>query len=181
MIFVVKRYGVNGYAKEALKEKISEPKIQVRVLSAERTFWEKATILHQYAHLPGDKKLPPRLSRHFYDFFCLLNSSIKEKALEEADLLVRVANHKSLYFASGWASYGTARKGTLKLFPLNQIIKQLEKDYTLMNAMFFRDIPDWELILKKIEEFEKGFNNLNALKEDLFSITPLSKFLERQS
>lgn len=153
---------IQSYTKEALKEKMSEPKIRVRVLSAERTFWEKATILHQYAHLPESKKLPPRLSRHFYDFFCLLNSGIKKKALDETDLLVRVANHKSLYFASNWANYGAARKGTLKLFPPNRILKELEKDYALMNAMFFREIPEWKLILETIEEFEKIFNNLNG-------------------
>lgn len=156
----VSEHRIRSYAKEALKEKIHEPEIFVRVLNAERTFWEKATILHQYAHLPQDKKLPPRISRHYYDFFRLLNSEIKEKAISEAALLERVANHKSIYFASSWANYGTARKRTLKLIPSVQILKELEKDYTLMEAMFFREIPDWELILKTIDQFEKEFNDM---------------------
>ena len=150
---------IQSYAKDALKEKIHEPEIRIRVLNAERTFWEKATILHQYAHLPDDKKLPPRISRHFYDFFRLLISQVKEKALIEITLLERVANHKSIYFASKWANYGTARKGTLKLVPPPHILKELERDYVLMEAMFFREIPDWDLILKTIEYFEKEFNN----------------------
>ncbi len=58
----VSDHKVQSYVKEALKEKINEPEIIVRVLNAERTFWEKATILHQYAHLPVDKSLPPRIS-----------------------------------------------------------------------------------------------------------------------
>jgi hypothetical protein len=157
----VSEHKIESYVKEALKETIHEPDIVIRVLNAERTFWEKATILHQYAHLPEDKKLPPRISRHFYDFFRLINSSIKKKALEEVALLERVANHKSIYFASGWASYGTARQGTLKFFPPPQVLKELERDYVLMEAMFFREIPDWELILKTIETFEKEFNNIN--------------------
>jgi len=156
----VSEHKIQSYVKEALKEKIHEPEICVRVLNAERTFWEKATILHQYAHLPEDKKLPPRISRHFYDFFRLLNSEIKKKALAETALLERVATHKSIYFASSWANYGAARKETLKLFPPARILKELEKDYVLMNAMFFREIPDWTLILKTIEKFEKEFNNL---------------------
>jgi hypothetical protein len=154
----VSEHKIQSYAKEALKEKIHEPEIRVRVLNAERTFWEKATILHQYAHLPEDKKLPPRISRHFYDFFRLLNSKIKEKALIETALLERVAIHKSIYFASSWANYGTARKETLKLFPPDRILKELEKDYALMGAMFFREIPDWQLILQTIEDFEREFN-----------------------
>lgn len=87
----VSEHKIHSYAKEALKEKIHEPETLVRVLNAERTFWEKATILHQYSHLPEDKKLPPRISRHFYDFFRLLNSEVKEKALVETSLLERVA------------------------------------------------------------------------------------------
>jgi len=154
----VSNHKIQSYAKEALKEKIREDEIVVRVLNAERTFWEKATILHQYAHLPEDKKTPARISRHLYDFFRLLNSPVKEKALSELALLERVAIHKSVYFASGWASYGTARKGTLKLSPPERIIAELEKDYALMEPMFFREIPEWKLILKAIDEFEREFN-----------------------
>ncbi|WP_042280002.1 nucleotidyl transferase AbiEii/AbiGii toxin family protein [Candidatus Protochlamydia sp. R18] len=156
----VSEHKIQSYVKEALKEKIHESEILVRVLNAERTFWEKATILHQYAHLPKNKKLPSRISRHYYDFFRLLNSEIKEKALIETPLLERVAIHKSIYFASSWANYGTARKETLKLFPPTQILKELEKDYALMKSMFFRETPEWGLILKAIGNFEKEFNNV---------------------
>ena len=141
-----------------LKEKIHEEKVVVRTLNAERTFWEKATILHQYAHLPDGKPLPPRISRHFYDFFRLLNSSVKKKALSDLSLLERVATHKSIYFASGWANYRAARKGTLKLSPLARVRDELEKDYALMEPMFFRERPDWNLILRAIAGFETEFN-----------------------
>ncbi len=157
----VSEHKIESYVKEVLKEKIHEPDTVIRVLNAERTFWEKATILHQYAHLPEDKKLPPRISRHYYDFFRLLSSEIKKKALIDTTLLERVAIHKSIYFASSWASYGTARKKTLKLLPSVRISKELERDYTLMKAMFFREVPNWESILNTIEQFEDEFNNLN--------------------
>ncbi|OFZ79182.1 MAG: hypothetical protein A2583_00635 [Bdellovibrionales bacterium RIFOXYD1_FULL_53_11] len=155
----VSEHAIQSYVKEAIKEKVTEPTVRVRVLNAERTFWEKATILHQYAHLPAEKALPPRISRHFYDFFCLLNSAIKAKALSDVALLERVATHKSVYFSSGWANYATARKGTLKLSPLPRILGDLEKDFVLMNKMFFGRIPDWQLILQTIAEFEAEFNS----------------------
>lgn len=154
----VSNHEIKSYAKEALKEKIHEDTVLVRVLNAERTFWEKATILHQYAHLPDSKALPARISRHLYDFFCLLKSTTKEKALSDISLLDRVATHKSIYFASGWANYSTARKGTLKLSPPPRILEALQKDYELMEAMFFRERPDWNLILKTIKDFEQAFN-----------------------
>lgn len=155
----VSEHKIQSYAKIALQNKIYEPEVIVRVLDAERTFWEKATILHQYAHLPKDKTLPLRLSRHWYDFFKLLNSPIKEKALQKAALLERVAHHKKVYFASGWANYDLARKGTLKLLPSEQISHDLEKDFALMMPMFFGEVPKWKNILYTIGKFESEFNS----------------------
>jgi hypothetical protein len=156
----VSKHRIQSYAKVALNDKVTEQEIMVKVLDAKRTFWEKATILHQYAHLPQDKKLPVRISRHYYDFFCLLNSSIKSEALQELELLDRVATHKSIYFSSAWASYGTAKKGTLKLLPQTIHLDALERDYGLMKDMFYGDIPYWNDILNLIGKFELEFNEV---------------------
>ena len=154
----VSKHKIQSYTKLALNEKITEPEIWVKVLEARRTFWEKATILHQYAHLPQAKKLPLRISRHYYDFFCLLNSDIKMSAIAETELLNRVAIHKSIYFSSAWASYGTARKGSLRLLPPLTLSDALEKDFGLMRDMFFGRIPGWSEILQDIGDFELEFN-----------------------
>lgn len=154
----VSKHKIQSYAKVALDHKVSEGEVWVKVLDAKRTFWEKATILHQYAHLPHDKKLPPRISRHYYDFFRLLNSDIKSAALVEEDLLDRVAKHKSIYFASGWANYDTARKGSLRLSPPVNLLGELERDFGLMKDMFFGNVPEWSGILEGIREFEIEFN-----------------------
>ncbi len=150
---------LRSYVKETLKEKVFDDEITVRVLNAERTFWEKATILHRLAHLPDGKVMPARSSRHLYDFFQLLNSIVKMVALKDFGLLERVAQHNSIYFASSWASYETARKGTLKLSPVARVLEELAHDYEEMRTMFYRsERPKWELILKTIEEFEREFN-----------------------
>jgi hypothetical protein len=154
----VSDHKIQSYIKGALKEKISEPEVMVKVLNAERTFWEKATILHQYAHLPKEKALPARISRHHYDFFCLLNSKVKDKAIADQDLLERVAVHKSIYFALAWASYETARKGSLKLSPPQRIVADLKRDFGLMKDMFFGPVPEWNDVLNTIEKFEADFN-----------------------
>ncbi len=154
----VSQHSIQSYAKLALKDKIEEAEVSVKVLNAERTFWEKATILHQYAHLPEGRGIPPRISRHLYDFYCLLRSEIKDKALAQVDLLERVAIHKSIYFASGWANYGTARRGTLRLSPQERSLEALGEDFRLMKQMFLGEIPDWKMILKTIGDFEREFN-----------------------
>jgi hypothetical protein len=159
----VSKQKIQSYTKLALKERVTEADVWVKVLDAKRTFWEKATILNQYAHLPQDKKLPPRISRHYYDFFCLSNSDIKTDAIAEQELLDRVLIHKSIYFASAWVSYGTARKGSLKLSPPLNLHDSLERDFGLMKDMFFGSIPEWSVVLKDIRNFEMEFNK-NKIK-----------------
>lgn len=153
----VSHHKIKSYLKEFLQEKIDEPAVTVKVLNVERTFWEKATILHQYAHLPAQKNLPLRLSRHYYDFYCLLQS-IKKEALAAQDLLERVAHHKELYFPSTWANYAFAKKGSLKLIPPDRVFNELEKDYRLMRDMFFEEPILWKEVIETIKLFEAEFN-----------------------
>lgn len=154
----VSQHMIQSYLKSALQDVIDEPETKVTVLNAERTFWEKATILHQYAHLPESKMIKLRHSRHYYDFYQLLNSFVKELAVKNPTLLERVAEHKEIYFHSSWANYLSAKKGTLKLFPPKRILDDLKDDYRLMEMMFFDKPPSWEKIMSTIEEFESEFN-----------------------
>jgi len=70
----------------------------VRVLAAERTFWEKATILHMIHNYPEGKNVPPRMSRHYYDLFAMVDTPIYKKSLEKIALLKDVSEHKALFF-----------------------------------------------------------------------------------
>jgi hypothetical protein len=153
---------IQSYVKDALKDKVTESPVNLRVLDIERTFWEKATILHQYAHLPEGKTMPPRISRHYYDFFCLLKHDKKNSMAANHKLLERVVKHKSIYFASAWARYDSACRGTLKLSPGPGITKLLEDDFKSMTSMIFGINYDWQLILKTIKNFETEFNGIDA-------------------
>src|SRR5262249_39635087 len=57
---------VTPYAAQDFPQAFKEPACKVRVLAAERTFWEKVTILHRWYHR-ADKTFPDRQSRHYYD------------------------------------------------------------------------------------------------------------------
>jgi hypothetical protein len=134
----------------------------VRVLAAERTFWEKATILHMVHNYPEGKNVPPRMSRHYYDLFAMVNTPIYKKALEKISLLKDVSNHKALFFKANWAHYEEAKPGSLKLLPREDQIKQLKTDYRQMQEMFFEDPPSFENILGKLKIVE---NEISRIKE----------------
>lgn len=146
------------YVAEVLPSPLSSMDAEIRVLNLERTFWEKATILHSYANYPDGKTVPERQSRHFYDFYSLLNSEGKQIALKNIELLEKVCQHKKLYFKSAWADYDSAKKGSLKLIPRETVLKAMEKDYRAMSEMFSESAPSWREIIELIKEFELEFN-----------------------
>lgn len=132
----------------------------VRVLAAERTFWEKATILHMIYHYPKDKNVPPRMSRHYYDLFAMVDSPVYKKSLEKISLLKHVSDHKSLFFKANWAHYEEAKPGSLRLVPRDDQISQLKIDYRQMQQMFFEDPPSFDSILEKLKTVEEKINRI---------------------
>lgn len=132
----------------------------VRVLAAERTFWEKATILHMIYHYPSEKNVPLRMSRHYYDLYAMAGSPIYERSLENISLLKHVADHKTLFFKANWAHYEEAAPGTLRLLPRDDQMSQLKNDYRHMQQMFFEEPPSFERIIKKLKVIEKKVNSV---------------------
>ena len=120
---------VSPYAAESFPNVFTEPTCRVHVLSAERTFWEKATLIHAWYHTPGEKKFRDRQSRHYYDLVRLFEHGIGKAAVQNTELLLKVAQHKSVFFASASAKYDEAKPGSLRLVPPQARIAELEQDY----------------------------------------------------
>lgn len=130
----------------------------VTVLSVARTFWEKATILHQEHHRPEDKNLPDRYSRHYYDLAMLAKSKYKSAALEDLNLLARVVEHKKCFFRCGWANYDQATPGTFRLLPQPSRVADLQRDYSRMLSMFFGDRPLFDDVVSILSDLEIEIN-----------------------
>jgi hypothetical protein len=146
------------YVAEQFPKGFKEGGCSVKVLSAERTFWEKATILHAEFHRPADKAIPERFSRHYCDFFEMIRRGVGTSAVEQLDLLARVVQHKGLFFRTSWAHYGEAVKGSLRIAPPEPRLKALREDYTKMQQMFFGEPPAFDNILALLRQWESEFN-----------------------
>jgi len=150
---------VRPYAAEAFPEQFKSPACAVKVVAAERTFWEKATILHMWYHADSGRHLRDRQSRHYYDVVKLYRSSIGSKALDDLELLKDVARHKSIFFARAWARFDEAVPGTLRLVPPDWRFPELERDYVRMREeMIFGDAPSLDEILATLTEIEQRVN-----------------------
>jgi hypothetical protein len=85
---------VSSYIAEQFPDLFANTSATVSALKAERTFWEKATILHALHH---SGKLRPRMSRHYYDLFMLSKSDVSTQAIKNPELLQAVIANKSIY------------------------------------------------------------------------------------
>ena len=150
------RHLIKPYAAEHFPEVFKNPDCEVIAITAERTFWEKATILHQQAH--RTTPMPPGYSRHYFDMFHLANSGVKQGAISDLELLGAVVKFKDRFYRSPWANYETARPGTLRLLPTEQGNVELQKDYINMQAMIFDSPPPWTQIIETLNNLESEIN-----------------------
>ncbi|MDO8975047.1 nucleotidyl transferase AbiEii/AbiGii toxin family protein [Reyranella sp.] len=131
----------------------------VRVLAAERTFWEKACLLHEETFRPADKPRKLRMARHYYDLWCLLRAGVGDRALADTALFQRVAEHRELFFRYTWVDYDTHRPGTFRLSPPADQLADWREDYRqMLGPMFFGDTPTFEDMMTAVTAFEKTFN-----------------------
>ena len=133
-------------------------RVEVVALEIERTFWEKATILHAEFHRPAEKPIPARYARHYSDFAALWNHPLGAKCARHLDLLERVCVHKNRFFKNAWSRYETARPGTLRLLPPETRHGELRRDYALMLQMFMNAPPPFEDILQTLIAAETSIN-----------------------
>ena len=150
---------IRPYTADDFPNFFEDPDTTVTVLSARRTFWEKATALHAEANRPAESATPQYFSRHYYDLAMLLDSDEGKAAAADLELLGTVAKHKTTFFRSGWANYDAARPGSLRLMPNEARIKDLRADYRAMAPMMFDDSPpSFEDILSTIGKFQETIN-----------------------
>ena len=152
-------YMIQPYAAEDFPQMFKNPACEITVLSVERTFWEKATILHDQYHRPSSYPTAERLSRHYYDFYKLAKSHVYEEAINNIGLLESVVINKNSFFYRAGAKYEEVLAGHLHLVPREERLVALEKDYEKMKPYFFAAYPRFDEIIGSLLKFEKDINS----------------------
>ncbi|MFV1922211.1 MAG: nucleotidyl transferase AbiEii/AbiGii toxin family protein [Methylotenera sp.] len=155
-------FAVQSYAAKYFKQVFEKPSCNVPTILAERTFWEKATILHQEAHREERKPMPPRYSRHYYDLARLALSNVKKMALADLEMLEAVVIFKQKFYPVAWANYALAKPPTLKLIPPDTRISEIAKDYQAMQKMIFDKPLNFEEVIENLQKLEQEINALGS-------------------
>ncbi len=97
------------YAVKAFPKVFENRQCTVKVIRPERTFWEKANILHREANRPEGSPQPHRYSRHYYDLMMIDQSPVNVRALADLGLLAGVVEFKQRFYPRGCAGYDLAK------------------------------------------------------------------------
>jgi len=150
---------ITPYVSE-ITQGVSYPACDVVVLSPERTFWEKATLIHVACNRGEIKQNAERLSRHWYDLTMLAKHVLGKTAVNNRELFEDVIRHKKIFFNVSYANYDDCLFGNLKLLPGEETISGLQADYENMISagMIYGNPPDFVEIVQAIQHIETEIN-----------------------
>jgi hypothetical protein len=142
---------------------VAFPSVRPFVMSAERTFWEKATAVHVFCQ--QQRSRGERLSRHWYDLVRLDDIGYAERALSNRALALSVSRHKSMFFrekdsAGSWVDYEAAVSGGLQLVPAGPAYRVLSDDYDRMltDGMLLDDEEQFDDLMERCADIQRRAN-----------------------
>lgn len=135
---------------------VSEAPVVVRTLSPRRTFLEKLLLVHEENVRPAEGPRAPRLSRHYYDLWCLIRAGIGQEALDVPGLFAEVLEHRRVFFRRAGVDYDAIAPGQVLLVPPEGRLAAWRSDYDAMSVFFSGETPpQWTEILEGVARFER--------------------------
>ena len=142
------------------------PEAQVRVMTAERTFWEKASAIHTIC-VGGRIHGRGHFARHWYDLMRLDKAGISDQALADRTLALKVAEHQSVFFREkdgegNWINFREAVQGSLMLVPKGEKRNIVQNDYDDMVevGMLYSDVPSFDELMDRLSDIERRANSV---------------------
>lgn len=134
----------------------------ITTVQPQRTFWDKVVILHglrTWHDRRGElRQAGQRVSRHYYDVFRLLESSLGETAVADVELAVDCARHARMFFNSPDSDLDHAVPGTLTLAPSPAMLEPLKRDYDAMAGMIMGAVPPLAEVMDAVSVLERRLN-----------------------
>ena len=152
------KHAIRPWVAEEFPQLFADFHCELVALELERSFWEKATILHAEHHRDAAKPIRDRFSRHYSDTAAMATRAEISTALLDHELRQHVADWKSRFFPSSWARYDLARPGTFRLVPPESRRAELERDYLAMHPMFLNEPPPFASVLNTLTNLESKIN-----------------------
>ena len=142
-------------------EELAFPEPVVDTLLAERTFWEKVTLIHAELNAGRIEETAERMSRHWSDLAAIMKTDTGERAITDRELCLQVVNHKDAFWRDGKARYDDCRNRKFRLVPTGKALAVLKSDYQSMLdvGMFFGAAASFDEVMKAVAAIEERLNS----------------------
>lgn len=107
------------------------------------------------------QKNPPRtyrMSRHFYDLECLMDTEYGRAALMDNALYQEIINHRRKFYHVGAVDYNQLQRESISIVPPKELMPLYEADYADMRKSFIYDSSkDFGQLMARMVELEGRF------------------------
>lgn len=127
----------------------------------QKTFIEKAYLLHELFSVPHQQLSANRRSRHLYDLERMMDKDFAINAIKDNTLCHNIQHHRSAFTAIFGVDYSVDFRKNIVLIPPDNIIKNWESDYNSMClSMIYGDKPNFKTLIKRMQELENRFKTI---------------------
>ena len=126
----------------------------------EKTFLEKACLLHELFSVNMKAEKADRRSRHLYDLERMMNKDFAQKAIRDDVLFRSIQHHRSIYTAIQGVDYTKDFRREIVLLPPENVRAAWENDYNAMCAtMIYGPHPTFAELMDSMRELEQRFRS----------------------
>ena len=129
----------------------------VKTAIAEKTFLEKAFLLHELFSVSNEVEARRR-SRHIYDLHMMMKQGIADKAVPNEELWQTIHHHRSTLTSMSGVDYSMDIRKNIQLIPPKESLSEWLKDYEDMSlAMIYGEKPVFDELLHSMNKLELLF------------------------
>ena len=141
-------------------ETYSDDYFIVPTVIPQRTFLEKAFLLHEEFQKPPEKIRIDRMTRHIYDLEKLMDTNYAKEALNNKDLYNAIVEHRRTLTAMKEVDYDTHVPERINFIPPDYIMDSWRKDYEKMQAMIYGKSLPFDKLMDRIKELNEQFRKI---------------------
>jgi predicted nucleotidyltransferase component of viral defense system len=135
--------------------------ITVPTVVPQRTFLEKAFLLHEEFQKPVENIRINRMSRHIYDLEKLMDTDFANDALNNSELYRVIVEHRSTLTKMKEVDYTTHTPDNINFVPPEAILDLWRKDYEIMQgSMIYGKSLPFDALIERIRELNERFRKI---------------------
>ena len=148
-------------AEEFPDTEFADTETSIPTVIPQRTFLEKAFLLHEEFQKPEESIRFERMSRHLYDLERLMDTDFAEKALKDLSLYKSIVNHRSKLTAISGIDYSTHSPERINFVPPTSTMEKWHNDYSSMQAsMIYGESLPFGKLIERIKELNERFKKI---------------------